>query len=80
MKNPLAKIREERGLTISEMSILGDCSFISIQRIESGSSRKIPKSILNAVTNLGYNPDNFKEDYAKWKEFKLEELKSKVGK
>ncbi|MBB6446545.1 helix-turn-helix domain-containing protein [Bacillus benzoevorans] len=74
MKNPLIKLREERGLTIAELALVGNVSVITVQRLENGSAKTISNNLLAAIQKLGYEPEKFRINYEAWRGLKMKKI------
>lgn len=78
MKNPLSTIREEKGLTLTELGILARVSTMTIQRIERGTLINVTPNVLDTLENWGYDRNDFQATYEKWKEYRIKEINDKV--
>lgn len=78
MKNPLTAIRKEKGLTMSELSVISEVSMNTIGRIEKGAVKKVTPEVLDTLEKLGYDRAEFERNYYEWRQFKTKELEAKM--
>ncbi|MFW5686597.1 MAG: hypothetical protein ACOCXL_00255 [Halanaerobium sp.] len=80
MKNPVKKIKEENNLTLDELGVIADVSQSTVYQNISGSARTVNKNILEACSELGYDPEEVEKKYKEFKKSKkLELLKKRRG-
>jgi transcriptional regulator with XRE-family HTH domain len=79
MQNPLAVIRKEKGLTVSEMALLNGVSSMTIQRLEHGNLQSVTQGVLDTLEKWGYNKAQVASDYEEWKIYRLSSLQEKLG-
>lgn len=79
MKNPVVAIRNEKGLTIADLSVLSSVSITTIHRVEKGSVSRISPDLLKAFERIGYNTKEVEADYNEWRKQKLQELEAKIS-
>lgn len=65
--NPVAKVRKDRGINVTQLAILAGVSAATIRAIEKGDPIKISPNVLEALTRLGYDPKKVARDYAAWR-------------
>lgn len=65
--NPLVKIRYAEGLTTYQLAEMAGMTRGRISQVENGiTTKKIPKKILRAVEQLGYDPEKVQAEYLEW--------------
>ena len=61
--NIIKEIREEKGLSQNEMSLICEVGRQTICDIESGTRKSLNKRVLQGIDSLGYNPEEVEETY-----------------
>lgn len=65
--NPVAKVRKDRGISVTQLAILAGVSAATIRAIEKGDPIKISPHVLRALERLGYDPEQLAYAYADWR-------------
>lgn len=65
--NPVAKVRKDRGLNVTQLAILAGVSAATIRAIEKGDPIQISPHVLRALERLGYDPEQLAYAYADWR-------------
>lgn len=66
-ENPVKRIRDECDLAQQELAILADVSINTVRNAEKGMTAELNEQILDALEQLGYEPDQIEEDYKDWR-------------
>lgn len=80
MKNPVKRIRDELDLSQQELAILADVAINTVRNAEQGLTSELNEEVLSAIEQLGYEPDEIKEDYKKWRKELKEDIIKRKGK
>lgn len=78
MKNPVAEIRKEKELNLTEFAKLAGIGFTTLQNIEKGRTININEKLLDLLEKMGYDKQKIKVDYENYKDKEQEELLNKV--
>ena len=76
--NPIIKVRQEMGLTRNELSKLAGVGYSTLASLEQGRQNSINEDILQALEQLGQEPDRLKAEYAQYRENEREEILQKI--
>ncbi|MFW5988535.1 MAG: helix-turn-helix domain-containing protein [bacterium] len=80
MNNPLEKIRKKNGWSIEEFASVADMSFTAVYNALNGSTQNINSKILEAVEQLGYDPEKVRKEYQEFREAKKQKLMQEAAK
>lgn len=72
--NPIQEIRVKNGWTIQELAAVTGLSFTATYNCLNGNTQRINQRILEALEQLGYDPEEIKEQYQEYRKAKQEEL------
>jgi transcriptional regulator with XRE-family HTH domain len=67
MKNPVRRIKEEKGLTNREIAILLEQSVANVSHLLNGHFNFIPEKTLNVFEELGYNKTELQKEYKRYR-------------
>ena len=76
--NPIIKVRQEIGLTRNELSKLAGVGYSTLASLEQGRQNSINEDILQALEQLGQEPDKLKAEYEKYREDEKKEILQKI--
>lgn len=65
--NPVAKIRKDLGLNVTQLAIISGVSAATIRAIEKGDPIQISPNVLKGLEKLGYDSELVSLDYAEWR-------------
>lgn len=72
--NPFTRIRKQRGKSCGEFAILLNITPTTIRNYENGLLNAPGRRILNALRNLGEDPDRITHEYVAWRQRRRTEL------
>ena len=74
MKNPIKEIKQKNNWSIQQFASAADISFTTAYNCLNGTTQKINGNILEAIKVLGYDPEEIKKEYQKFRQAKQQEL------
>ena len=78
MKNPIKEIKKKNNWSIQQFASAADISFTTAYKCLNGITQKINGNILEAIKVLGYDPEEIKKEYQKFRQAKQQELLQEV--
>lgn len=74
MKSPIEKIKDEQDWTIQNLAVAADVASMTAYKNIKAENREINPDILDCLVELGYDREQLKKDYQKYREHKRKEL------
>ncbi|MBH0176251.1 hypothetical protein IHV09_22090 [Fictibacillus sp. 23RED33] len=78
IKNPIARIKEEKGYSWPEFAEVLGISRARILQLNGGVNNRISESILKRLNELGYDSKEINREYVLWKIKMLDRLKKEL--
>ena len=77
--NPIKKARQKIGLSRNELSKVAGVGYSTIASLEKGRQNSINENVLQALEQLGQEPDRLKAEYKQYRENEREEILQKAN-
>ena len=77
--NPIKQVREKAGLTRNELSKVAGVGYSTIASLEKGRQNSINENVLQALEQLGQEPDKLKAEYEQYRENEKKAILQKIN-
>ena len=78
MINPIDRARDEHGLSVREIAVMGSVDVTRVRQIQAGDAKKINGGVLDVLVMLGYNREEVQRQYAAWRSELAKQMRARL--